>query len=62
MTTRTSTFNASALAEYQNDLLGQIYPPDDQCEAIDGHGSYMCRVGMDVLLLKLLVFGQIKFV
>ena len=44
MTSRSANFNASALDEYANQLLGQIYPPDEQCGLIQGDGSYMCRV------------------
>ena len=44
MATRASTYNASALDEYANQLAGQIYTPDEQCEIIDGPGSYFCRV------------------
>ena len=44
MRTRSASYNASALNEFSSELLGQIYNPDDQCEAINGKGSYMCRV------------------
>ena len=44
MTTRSSAYNPKALEKYSNDLMGQIYPPDDQCEAQFGNGSFLCRV------------------
>ena len=44
MTTRSSGYNPKALEKYTNDLMGQIYPPDDQCEAQFGNGSFLCRV------------------
>lgn len=46
MSTRSASYNAGALNEFANDLLGQIYNPDDQCEAYNGKGSYMCRKHM----------------
>ena len=48
MSTRSASYNASALNEFANDLLGQIYNPDDQCEAYNGKGSYMCRVSFNL--------------
>ena len=42
--TRSASFNASILNEYTTDLLGQIYPPDEQCKGSDGPASYMNRV------------------
>ena len=44
MTSRATSYNATALDEYANQLAGQIYLPDEQCEIIDGAGSYLCRV------------------
>ena len=46
MRTKSARFNASALNEFSGELLGQIYDPDTQCEAINGKGSYMCRVSV----------------
>ena len=42
--TRSASFNASILNEYTTDLLGQIYPPDEQRKGSDGPASYMNRV------------------
>ena len=44
MTSRSSSYDATALASYQAALAGQLYPPDTQCENIQGTGSYMHRV------------------
>ena len=44
MTSRVTSYNATALDEYANQLAGQIYLPDEQCEIIDGAGSYLSRV------------------
>ena len=44
MTSRSSSYDATALASYQAALAGQLYPPDTQCENIQGTGSYMDRV------------------
>ena len=44
MTSRSASYNASALDAYADQLAGQIYLPDEQCEIIDGAGSYLCRV------------------
>ena len=46
MTSRSASYNASALDEYANQTAGQIYLPDEQCEIIDGTGSYLCRVSV----------------
>ena len=43
MTTRSASYNASALSEYGNELPGQIYPPDEQCHFLYGEDSNMCR-------------------
>ena len=43
MITRSTTFNTSALREYSNELLGQIYAPDDQCHLLYGDNATMCR-------------------
>ena len=40
MLNKSASYNDSALEEYADSLLGQIYPPDKQC----GSGSYLCRV------------------
>ena len=49
MTSRATTYNASALDQYADQLAGQIYLPDEQCEIIDGTGSYFCRVRIAAL-------------
>jgi hypothetical protein len=43
MTVRTATGN-DALDPYVNDLAGQTYSPDAQCERMRGTGSYLFRV------------------
>ena len=50
MTSRSPSYNASALDAYADQLAGQIYLPDEQCEIIDGAGSYLCRVSNGALL------------
>ena len=42
MTSISATYNASALSENGNELLGQIYPPDEQCHFLVGDDSNMC--------------------
>ena len=44
MTSTHTGYNASALDRFANQLAGQIYPPDVQCEEDIGSGSYLCRV------------------
>ncbi|XP_063412650.1 uncharacterized protein LOC134695353 [Mytilus trossulus] len=36
------SFNATALSEFGNDVAGQVYDANAQCENIVGHGSYLC--------------------
>ena len=47
MLTRSATFNASALSEYSNELIGQVYAPDEQCHFLYGDNSTMCRAFYD---------------
>ena len=47
MTTGSAAFNASALSEYSNELLGQVYFPDEQCHFLYGDDSKMCRAFYD---------------
>ena len=47
MLTRSATFNASALSEYSNELIGQVYAPDEQCHFLYGDHSTMCRAFYD---------------
>jgi hypothetical protein len=37
-------FNTSALSEFDDDVAGQVYGADKQCEHILGPGSYFCKV------------------
>ena len=50
MRTRSASYNASGFSEFTGELLGQIYDPDSQCEAVNGKGSYMCRVSFPFLI------------
>ena len=50
MTSRSPSYNASVSDAYADQLAGQIYLPDEQCEIIDGAGSYLCRVSNGALL------------
>jgi hypothetical protein len=43
MTVRTATGNDD-LDPYVNDIAGQVYNPDAQCERIKGTGSFLYRV------------------
>ena len=61
MTSRSPNFNASALDEYANQLLGQIYPPDEQCGLIQGDGSYMCRVSTVISEIPVGINTELKF-
>ena len=62
MVVRSPRYNSSALYEFANDLMGQIYPPDVQCEAINGKGSYMCRVHLIIhMLFKCILDENIYF-
>ena len=47
MTTRSASYNASALSEYGNEVPGQIYPPDEQCHFLYGEDLNMCRAFYD---------------
>ena len=48
MTKRFPSYDPEALKKYSKDLLGQIYPPDYQCEAKFGNGSYLCRASLQI--------------
>ena len=37
-------FNTTALSEFDDDVAGQVYDADKQCEHILGPGSYFCKV------------------
>ena len=54
MTSRSASYNASTLDAYADQLAGQIYLPDEQCEIIDGEGSYLCRVRSGALLSNII--------
>ena len=43
MAKRSALYNSSALSEYENELNGQIYPPDEQCHFLYGEDSYFRR-------------------
>jgi hypothetical protein len=43
MTARTATGNDD-IDPYANDLAGQVYNPDTQCEMMQGKGSFLYRV------------------
>ena len=47
MTTKSPSYNSSALSEYGNELPGRIYTPDDQCHFLYGKDSNMCRAFYD---------------
>ena len=61
MTSRATSYNASALDQYTDQLAGQIYLPDEQCEIIDGAGSYLCRVRY-VALCSCVALQRIKLI
>ncbi|KAK3082599.1 hypothetical protein FSP39_000159 [Pinctada imbricata] len=44
LTTLSTGFDPTALAQYDGLLPGQIYDADTQCEQIQGKGSYLKRV------------------
>ena len=44
-------FNTSALSEFDDDVAGQVYGADKQCEHILGPGSYFCKVNPSVKTL-----------
>ena len=46
MATLTANYDTSDLDPYINELAGQVYPPDTQCEYTEGTGSYLLRVGV----------------
>ena len=48
MASLSAGFNSSELSEFENDLPGQVYDADKQCENIRGPGSYFCKVGLRV--------------
>ena len=44
MESRSPDYNPAFMDAYADLIAGQIYPPDTQCDAVQGAGSYLCRV------------------
>ncbi|XP_052792307.1 uncharacterized protein LOC128226462 isoform X3 [Mya arenaria] len=47
LATRNVNYNTSDLDPYLGDLAGQVYTPDQQCEYLEGAGSYLSRISYD---------------
>ncbi|WAQ99292.1 hypothetical protein MAR_023665 [Mya arenaria] len=47
LATRTANYDTSDLDPYLGDLAGQVYTPDQQCEYLEGEGSYLSRISYD---------------
>ncbi|WAQ99278.1 ATS16-like protein, partial [Mya arenaria] len=47
LATRTATYDTSDLDPYLGDLAGQVYTPDQQCEYLEGDGSYFSRISYE---------------
>jgi hypothetical protein len=61
MTSLRASHDPTALDEYNKTFNGHIYQPDEQCQHYRNGSSYLCRVSLRVLIMKMVIaHGRLK--
>ena len=55
MTSLRASHDPTALDQYNKTFNGHIYQPDEQCQHYRNGSSYLCRVSLRVLIMKMVV-------